>query len=117
VAVIRRGEIWVANLNPTRGAEVGKVRPVLVLQADWLTEQEALTVVVVPLTTQVRPELEALRVTIPARDRLLKDCQAIPEKIRALDRRRFGAGPLTQATERELALVARQVSAVIGLWP
>lgn len=117
MAVIRRGEIWVANLNPTRGAEVGKIRPVLVLQADWLTEQDSPTIVIVPLSTQVRPELVALRVTIPARDRLLKDCQAIPEKIRALDRRRFGAGPLTQATEKELALIEQRVSAVIGLWP
>jgi mRNA interferase MazF len=37
VGLMRRGEIWVANLNPTRGAEIGKVRPVLVLQSDWLT--------------------------------------------------------------------------------
>ena len=117
MAVIRRGEIWVANLNPTRGAEVGKVRPVLVLQADWLTEQNAPTVVIVPLTTQARPGLDALRVTIPARDRLLKDCQAIPEKVRALDRRRFGAGPLTRASEAELALIEQRVSAVLGLWP
>ena len=117
MAVIRRGEIWVANLNPTRGAEVGKVRPVLVLQADWLTEQDAPTIVIVPLSTQLRPELSALRVTIPARDRLLRDCQAIPEKIRALDRGRFGAGPLTQVSEAELALIGQHVSAVIGLWP
>ena len=29
---MKRGEIWVANLNPNRGAEVGKIRPVLILQ-------------------------------------------------------------------------------------
>lgn len=30
---LRRGEIWVGNLNPNRGAEVGKIRPVLIIQA------------------------------------------------------------------------------------
>jgi len=34
VAMIRRGEIWVANLNPNKGGEIGKVRPVVVLQED-----------------------------------------------------------------------------------
>ena len=30
---MRRGEVWVARLNPNQGAEVGKVRPVVVIQA------------------------------------------------------------------------------------
>jgi hypothetical protein len=29
VALMRRGEVWVARLNPNQGAEVGKVRPVV----------------------------------------------------------------------------------------
>ena len=37
MALIRRGEVWVARLNPNQGAEVGKVRPVVVMQADLLT--------------------------------------------------------------------------------
>ena len=35
--MIRRGDIWVANLNPGRGREIGKIRPVLVIQDDALT--------------------------------------------------------------------------------
>lgn len=31
---MRRGGVWVANLNPNRGAEVGKLRPALGLQVD-----------------------------------------------------------------------------------
>ena len=31
VALMRRGEVWVARLNPNQGAEVGKVRPVVVI--------------------------------------------------------------------------------------
>ena len=64
---MRRGEIWVANLNPNRGNEVGKIRPVLILQADFLIGQGEPTLVVLPLTTQVRKSKEPLHVTIPAR--------------------------------------------------
>jgi mRNA interferase MazF len=35
---MRRSEVWVAHLNPNQGAEVGTVRPVVVSQADALTE-------------------------------------------------------------------------------
>lgn len=31
VALMRRGEIWGARLNPNQGAEVGKLRPVVIL--------------------------------------------------------------------------------------
>ena len=49
---MKRGEVWVANLNPSRGREVGKVRPVLVIQGDALVEAGSPTIAVLPLTTQ-----------------------------------------------------------------
>ena len=90
MALIRRGEVWVARLNPNQGAEVGKVRPVVVMQADLLTQADLPTVLVVPLTTQMRRGAELLRVWIRARDRLLRDCYAMAEQPRALDRARLG---------------------------
>jgi len=36
--MLRRGEIWLANLNPPRGTESGKTRPVLILQAQALLD-------------------------------------------------------------------------------
>jgi hypothetical protein len=48
VALMRRGEVWVARLNPNQGAEVGKLRPVVVIQADALTEAGLATLLVVP---------------------------------------------------------------------
>jgi mRNA interferase MazF len=112
---MKRGEVWVANLNPVRGAEVGKIRPVLVLQADELTEAGSDTIVILPLTTQVWPGLKYYRVTVPARGRLLKDCQVIIEKPRALDRRRFGEGPLASLTSDEMAAVERSLLVALGM--
>lgn len=112
---MRRGEIWVANLKRSRGSEIGKIRPVLVLQADWLTEQGARTIVVLPVSTKVRPEASTLRFKITARDRLQRDCHVVPEKIRALDRSRFGTGPLTRLTDDELTAIEQHLRAVLGM--
>jgi len=50
-----RGQICVANLNPSRGQQLGKLRPVVVNQADELAANGSTTVIVLPLTTQVYP--------------------------------------------------------------
>lgn len=94
---------------------MSKIRPVVVLQASWLTDQGIDTVVMLPLTTKRRPSLEPLRVPIRARDRLRRDCHAVPEKIRALDRSKFSEGPLTTLTPEEMAAVERSLKAVLGM--
>jgi mRNA interferase MazF len=85
VALMRRGEVWVANLNPTRGQEVGKVRPVLIVQSDALHAGISPTVICLPLTSQVRPAFSCWRVSLPARDRLLRPCQVITDQPRSVD--------------------------------
>ena len=112
---VQRGEVWVANLNPNRGAEVGKVRPVLVLQEDALGGEVTKTVIVLPLSSQVREDVQHLRVTLPARDRLLRPCQVLVDQPRTLDRRRLGDGPLTRLTAGEMAAVERTLGAILGL--
>ena len=110
-----RGEIWVARLNPNQGSEIGKTRPILVLQATELTRADLPTVVVVPLSTQLRADTEPLRVRVAARDRLLKPSYVCVEQVRAIDRKRFGDGPLTAATEAEMAAVEHALRGVVGL--
>jgi mRNA interferase MazF len=113
--MIRRGEVWVARPNPNQGAEAGKVRPVVVIQADLLTEAGLATVIVVPLTTQQRRGAEGLRVQIHARDRLLRDCWAMAEQPRALDRGRLDEGPLTVLNTGEMAALDLALRGVMGL--
>jgi len=112
---MKRGEIWTANLNPARGREIGKIRPVLVIQADELIEANTPMVVVLPLTTNVYPAFRLWRITVPARDRLRDDCQVVVDQPRALDRARIGDGPLTALTAAEFAAVERSLRVVLGL--
>lgn len=113
--MIRRGEIWVANLNPNKGSEVGKIRPVLILQVDELTATGLGTIIAAPLTTQLWPAFEPLRVQVSARDRLEKDCHVMVEQARAFDRSRFGDGPLTSLTPEEMAAVEKSLKGILGL--
>jgi mRNA interferase MazF len=112
---MQRGEIWVANLNPPRGREIGKVRPVLVVQASELDETVTPMVVVLPVSSQLREDFRHLRVLVPARERLLKPCQVIVDQPRALDRRRIGEGPLARLSTGEMAAVERGLKVVLGL--
>lgn len=57
---------------------MGKLRPVLIIQADFLITQSDPTIIVLPLTTQVRESKEPLRVTLAARDDLRQACQVMP---------------------------------------
>ena len=50
---VKRGEIWLADLNPIRGSEQAGVRPVLVFQNDDIN-QFTRTVIAIPLTTNLR---------------------------------------------------------------
>lgn len=50
---MRQGEIWYANLNPTKGSEQAGLRPVVVVSGNLLN-QHLNIVIVVPLTTKVK---------------------------------------------------------------
>lgn len=113
---MRRGEVWTANLNPSRGQEIGKIRPVLIVQADELLAAGTPMVVVLPLTTQVYPAFKLWRISIPARDRLRDPCQVVVDQPRSLDRARLGDGPLTTLTQLELAAVVRSLRVVLGMY-
>lgn len=112
---MKRGEIWVGNLNPSRGREIGKVRPVLVIQSDELTQAGTPMIVVLPLTTQIYPGFKRWRISLPARERLLKPCQVITDQPRALDRDRFGEGPLATLAADEMAAVEKSLRGVMGM--
>ncbi|MBD9360540.1 type II toxin-antitoxin system PemK/MazF family toxin [Methylomonas sp. EbB] len=116
VGMMKRGEVWTANLNPNKGAEIGKIRPVLVLQDDTIITGGLPTIVVVPLTSQFRPNLAPLRIPIAPQGRLKAASYVMAEQLRAIDRSRFGEGPLATVTAEELAAVEKSLRGVMGLW-
>jgi len=50
---MRQGEIWNANLNPSKGSERAGFRPVVILSGNLLN-QHLNVVIVAPLTTKIK---------------------------------------------------------------
>lgn len=89
MVIARRGTLYLADLDPQRGTEPGKVRPVMVIQTDLLNEAEHPSTWVLPCTTRLSGE-NLLRVPVPkgmAGNR--QDCEIMIDQSRAIDNRRF----------------------------
>jgi len=63
VKTVHRGEVWLVQLDPTRGREQAGVRPALVLSVDGFNSSLAELVAVLPITSKPR----ALRTRIEIR--------------------------------------------------
>jgi len=94
-----RYDIFRADLNPTRGSEINKVRPVVIVSLDVLNETLE-TVVVCPLTTKLHPRW---------RSRLQTKCQGksaeiAVDQIRTISKSRLKSklGHLSAQDSREL---------------
>lgn len=96
---------------------MGKVRPVVILQADELNHQDTPLVVVLPVSSRADDSFSTgfLHVAIPVRDRLLRPSIVLVEQPRTLDRRRVVDGPLTTLTPAELRAVERILRRVLGM--
>jgi mRNA interferase MazF len=111
----RRGEIWLADLNPRPGTEPGRTRPVLIVQAQALLDAEHPSTLVVPLTTQLVDDAEPLRIRVRASGSLKKDSDALIDQMRAIDNRRLVHGPLSRLASKQLAAVGHALLEVLDL--
>ncbi|MXY25998.1 MAG: type II toxin-antitoxin system PemK/MazF family toxin [Acidobacteria bacterium] len=110
-----RGEIWIADLNPPRGTEPGKTRPVLVVQAQALLDAEHPSTLVAPLTTRLLDDAEPLRIRIPAAGELRREADALIDQLRAIDNRRLVRGPLARAGPHVMGRLGEALLEVLGL--
>ena len=86
---IKQFEIWIADLNPRIGTETGKIRPVIIVQTDLLNKEHPSTIVC-PITTNVKPDTEILRVHLKkSKFGLKEDCDIMIDQVRAIDNKRL----------------------------
>ncbi|KHD06156.1 PemK family transcriptional regulator [Candidatus Thiomargarita nelsonii] len=97
---IKRGDIWLADLNPVRGSEQAGTRPVLIFQNDAVN-QFTTTVLAIPLTTNLRRALLPSCIQISKGEGgLISDSVALCHQLRTLDKTRLQhkIGAITQQT-------------------
>lgn len=101
---VRRGEIWLADLNPTRGSEQAGIRPVLIFQNDLLNKYTT-TVLAIPLTTNLRrAALPSCLLILKGEGGLAQDSVALGHQLRVIDRSRL---------QKKLGTVGQQTIATI----
>ena len=87
---IKQYEIWIADLNPRFGTETGKTRPVVIIQTDLLNKYYHPSTIICPITTNIKPEAEILRVHLNKRvARVKEDCDIMIDQIRTIDNKRL----------------------------
>ncbi|HKP51420.1 MAG TPA: type II toxin-antitoxin system PemK/MazF family toxin [Chloroflexia bacterium] len=85
----KRGDIWLAELNPVRGSEQSGTRPILIFQNDAINAFTT-TVLAIPLTTNLRRAALASCVRIPdGEGGLTAASVALCHQLRALDTSRL----------------------------
>ena len=111
---IRRGSLYLADLNPRLGTEAGKTRPVLVIQTDLLNEADHPSTWVLPCTTRLAGE-NLLRVPLPkgiAGNR--EDCEVMIDQSRAIDNRRI-IKPVGSVSEPIMQQVSENLATILDL--
>ena len=111
----KRGEIRLADLNPRRGPEPGKTRPVLIVQAQALLDAGHPSTLIIPLTTQLIDDAEPLRLRITAQSKFRKDSDLLLDQVRAIDNQRLIEGPLTRLTTIQLRAITHALKEVMDL--
>lgn len=114
---INHGEVWLANLNPSRGTEPGKTRPVLIMQAQALLDIAHPSTLIIPLTTSLIDDAYPLRVRISAKEQLQQDSDLLIDQVRAIDNNRLVQGPLLHIEKTLLQEVYSAVGEVMGMLP
>jgi len=104
---IKRGEVWLANLNPTQGSEQAGIRPVIIFQND-IVSQFSTTILAIPLTTnQRRASLPICMAIAQGAGGLVEDSVALCFQMRVLDKTRLirKLGQLSAETIAQLEAV------------
>ena len=89
ILVVKRGDIYYADLSPVVGSEQGGVRPVLIIQND-IGNRYSPTVIATAITSQINKTKMPTHIEIDAGGfGLSKDSVVLAEQIRTIDKRRL----------------------------
>ena len=113
--MLRRGEVWLADLNPPHGTEPGKTRPVLVIQSQALLDAGHPSTLVIPLTTKLVDDAEPLRIRVAAAGRLPKLSDLLMDQMRAIDNGRLVKGPLLRLSNVQMRQIGSAFLEIIGI--
>ncbi|HCV0769409.1 TPA: type II toxin-antitoxin system PemK/MazF family toxin [Staphylococcus aureus] len=112
--MIRRGDVYLADLSPVQGSEQGGVRPVVIIQNDTGNEYSP-TVIVAAITGRINKAKIPTHVEIEKKKyKLDKDSVILLEQIRTLDKKRLKE-KLTYLSDDKMKEVDNALMISLGL--
>jgi mRNA interferase MazF len=114
VRTIRRGEVWLAELEPARGRERSGEQPVLIVSTDPFNQGRSGLVVAVPFTTRRRGL--PIQVEVRPPDGGLREVSfAMCEQVRSLAVDRLGPQPFGAVPAAVLSAVEARLRLLLAL--
>ncbi|MDR1702440.1 MAG: type II toxin-antitoxin system PemK/MazF family toxin [Sporomusaceae bacterium] len=112
--IVKRGDIYYANLSPVVGSEQGGHRPVLVIQND-VGNKYSPTVIVAAITSQISKAKLPTHVEVNSKIyNLEKDSVILLEQLRTIDKRRL-RDKVTHLSEEIMSKVDEAIRISLGL--
>jgi len=112
--IVKRGDIFYADLSPVVGSEQGGIRPVIVIQND-VGNKYSPTVIVAAITSQINKAKLPTHVEISSEEYgLNKDSVVLLEQIRTLDQKRLKE-KIGHMTDKDMKMVDEALSISVGL--
>jgi mRNA interferase MazF len=85
----RKYEVWLADLDPQFGTEPGKIRPVVVIQSDFINGKIKSTMVC-PVTTKILARTNVMRLRLASGEAGLdKESEILVSQVRAIHNKRL----------------------------
>ena len=110
-----RGEIWWAEFGIPYGSEIGHTRPILIVQDDSFNESRIKTIVVLPLTTNLRLLEAPGNVFLEKKEsKLVHDSVIIVSQLYAVDRNRLKE-KISKISKKTMEQVEMGIKLVLGL--
>ncbi|MFA9398494.1 MAG: type II toxin-antitoxin system PemK/MazF family toxin [Clostridiaceae bacterium] len=114
IGIVRRGDIFYADLSPVVGSEQGGIRPVIIVQND-IGNKHSPTVIVAAITSQINKAKLPTHVEVSSEEYgLNKDSVVLLEQIRTLDKKRLKE-KIGHMIERDIKKVDEALLISLGL--
>ena len=112
--VVKRGDIFYADLSPVVGSEQGGVRPVLIIQNDC-GNRHSPTVICAAITSRMNKAKLPTHVELDAiQCRMAKDSVILLEQVRTIDKRRLREH-MGRLDDAHMSLVNDAIAVSFGL--
>ena len=112
--MIKRGDVYYANLDPVKGHETGKTRPVVVIQNDIGNIYSPTTIVAIVTGYSEKKASYPICVVIKKEKGLEKDSIVNLSQIRTIDKKRLKAPKITELSDNVMKKVDEAIMSSLG---